>query len=131
MGLLSDSDIASMRATAAEALPSTATVKRRVQKSDGQGGKKETLAVRAKDLPCRLDPARKVGEPEGLRGGRASATSDFLITFEAETVVLPADVVEIAGRTFEVDKARDREDWELTLRVEASEIDVGGPAPAA
>lgn len=128
MGLLSDSDIASMRAQAAEALPSTGTIKRRVETSDGQGGREESFKDRAKDIPCRLDPVRQQGAGEQARGGRISADSDYLVTFEAETEVNPNDVIVINGRTFEVDRVRDREEWEITLRVEASEIDIGGPA---
>ena len=128
MGLLSDSDIASMRAQTAEALPSTGTIKRRVETSDGQGGREESFKDRAKDIPCRLDPVRQKGEAEKPRGGRISAIADYLITFEAETEVNPNDIVLINGRTFEVERVRDREEWELTLRVEANEIDIGGPA---
>lgn len=128
MGLLSAADIAGMRAVAEEALPSKATIKRKVKASDGQGGKTEQLKVRAADLPARLDPARKGGEAESGRGGRTSASSDFLITFPAGTVCKPTDVVELGGRSFEVDRPRDRDEWEITVRVEATEIDVGGPA---
>src|SRR5512146_546485 len=131
MGLLSDSDVASMRKTAEEALPSTGKILRLTQTSDGQGGLIDKWVTRVKEVACRLDPQRIAGEAEKRRGGRAAATSDFLITFPAETVVQPADRVEIAGRTFEVDRPRDRDKWEITLRVEASEVGVGGQAPEA
>jgi hypothetical protein len=128
VGLLSDSDIASMRGTAAEALPSTATIFATTEKSDGQGGREGGETPRAVDVPCRIDPARKKGEPEGMRGGRTSASYDVLITFEAGTVVLATDVVDVEGRRYEVNLVRDRAEWELTKRVMATGIDVGGPA---
>lgn len=116
--MLTDSDLASMRATAERALPGTAVIQAGTLTSDGAGGYTETFTA-AGTVACRVAP---ITGTEREEGGRINADSTHVITLPADTAVTTSDQLEIAGLAYNVTAVRDRS-WEITRRVEARRVD--------
>lgn len=115
--MLSPADLASMRATAEQALPGTAVIHSGTLTSDGGGGYSESFAA-AGTVSCRVAP---ISGAEREEGGRISADSEYVITLPAETAVETDDQIQVAGITYNVTAVRDRS-WEVTRRVEARKV---------
>lgn len=115
--MLSSADIASMRATAEQALPGTAVITSGTLTSDGGGGYTEAFTA-AGTVACRVAPASGTEREEG---DRISADSTHVITLPAATTVETDDRIEVAGVTYNVTAVRDRS-WETTRRVEARKV---------
>lgn len=97
--MLSEDEIAAMRATATASLPETIEVQRPTRVPDGAGG--ETLTYgNVATCPARLAPAG--GEDEREFAGRVAGRSLWRITLPAEADVRLDDRVVVVGRTFEV-----------------------------
>lgn len=122
MTLIEDTELASMRGTAAQALDGTAVFQRKAWVSDGGGGGTTTWSAGG-TVPCRLAPIATGGkEAESVTAGRLSADSQVLFTFPAETDVGHEDQIVYGGGTFSVTAIRLRS-VELTRRVEAKEVE--------
>lgn len=115
--MLSAADLASMRATAEQALPGTAVVYGGTLVSDGGGGWDETFTA-AGTVACRVAPASGAEREEG---DRVTAESTHIITLPAGTSVETDDRIDVAGVTYNVTNVRDRS-WETTRRVEARKV---------
>ncbi len=115
--MLSQPDLASMRATAERALPGTAVIHGGTLASDGGGGYTETFTA-AGTVSCRVAPA---GGSEITEGERIMADSTHVITLPAGTTVETDDRIVVAGFTYNVTAVRDRS-WEVTRRVEARKV---------
>lgn len=115
--MLSAADLASMRATAEQALPGTAVIQSGTLTSDGGGGHTETFTPSG-TVPCRVAP---INGSEREEGDRITAESEYVITLPAETTVETDDRIETGGITYNVTAVRDRS-WEVTRRVEAQKI---------
>jgi len=97
--MLSEDEIAAMRATATASLPETIEVQRPTRVPDGAGG--ETLTYgNVATCPARLAPAG--GEDEREFAGRVAGRSLWRITLPALADVRLDDRVVVGGRTFEV-----------------------------
>ena len=75
MALLSDADLAGMRATAAETRRGTAIIQREVRVSDGGGGG-TTSWVPVGTVNCRVAPIASAGEGEHVEGERLQPGSE-------------------------------------------------------
>ena len=118
--MLSEDEIAAMRATATASLPETIEVQRPTRVPDGAGG--ETLTYgNVATCPARLAPAG--GEDEREFAGRVAGRSLWRITLPAEADVRLDDRLlmrGLGGRTFEVlgVRARSFEVCRVCLAVE-------------
>jgi SPP1 family predicted phage head-tail adaptor len=111
--MLTDADLTSMRATAAQALPGTAVIQTRSFTDDGGGG--GTLAwSNAGTVACRLAP---LNGSEREIADRVSDDSEFIATLPTTAAVDVTKRLLINGGTFNVSAVRDRS-WEITQRVE-------------
>jgi len=97
--MLSEDEIAAMRATATASLPETIEVQRPTRVPDGAGGQAVSWSP-AGTYPGRLAPAG--GEDEREFAGRVAGRSLWRITLPAEADVRLDDRVVVGGRTFEV-----------------------------
>lgn len=115
--LLSDADIASMRATLERTLPDSAVIKRDTQVPDGAGGYTVTTATVA-TVACRVSMAS--GRELDV-AGRLSAVGTWTVTLPALTDVKAADRIEIGSRVLEVTLPLRPRSWELSRRVFCTE----------
>jgi SPP1 family predicted phage head-tail adaptor len=115
--MLTTAEITAMRATADTALPDVATVQRATTVSDGGGGTTTSWADVA-TVACRIAPA---GGGEGATGGRIVDESTAIVTLPADTDVVEADRLLIAGTVYDVTLVKQREAWEISRRAEAKE----------
>jgi hypothetical protein len=114
--LLTDDEIAGMRATAGAALPDTAIVQAKAFVSDGGGGG-STGWTASGTLPCRISPVTGSGSDEREAGDRISANAEFVVTLPVDAVVSTEHRLVIAGDVYNVEAVRTRS-WNLTTRVE-------------
>jgi SPP1 family predicted phage head-tail adaptor len=117
--MLTANEISSMRTTASQALPGTAVIQRDTFVSDEGGGGSQTWAASG-TVACRVAPIR--GDEREV-AERISAEADYIITLPAETTIAEDDRVVISSETYEVQAIRDRDQWEITRRVEAAKVD--------
>lgn len=118
MGLLSDSDIASMRATLSDSLPGTAVLKTATFADDSGGGGSITWTA-AGTVPCRITP---MSMDERLIANRIAEDANWLITLPADTAVNHRQRLAIDGRSFEVLAVRAPRSYEISRQVEANEV---------
>lgn len=116
--MLSEAQLASMRSTAAGALPDEAVVQRVTEVSDGGGGTTTEWADLA-TLACRIAPAG--GGEGGQEAGRVEDETTHVVTLAAGADVTAADRLVISGVTYEVTAVRERRAWALTTRCEVKE----------
>lgn len=116
--MLSDGQLAAMRATAGRYLPDTCTIQRRTQTSDGGGGTTTAWAVAA-TVACRIAPVG--GGENSSTGDRISDESTAIVTFPAGTDVTESDRLQVAARTWDVTLVRTRGAYEITRRCEIKE----------
>lgn len=118
--MLTDAELDSMRAVAAEALPGTAVIQNSVFVSDGGGAGSDTWTA-AGTVDCRIAPLNSAGEGEGTRGDRISANAEYVVTLPSDTAITTNSRLVIGGNTYNVELVRDRS-WNLTTRVEVQKV---------
>lgn len=111
--MLTEAELSSMRATAAEALPGTAVISSQSYVSDGGGGGSLSWTASG-TVDCRLAPMR--GDEREI-GERISADADYIITLPASATVSTDSRIVTGGGTFNVAAIRDRS-WNVSTRVE-------------
>lgn len=114
--MLTEPELAAMRATAEEALPGTAVIQTSGWVSDGGGGG-TTGWTNAGTIACRMAPITSAGDDEGETGERITADSRFLFTLPAGTTVTTNSRILHSGGTFNVENVRERS-WNVSTRVE-------------
>lgn len=119
--LLPDGELAAMRATLDQSLPSTATILRRISAVDGLGGQTWTWNPVATNVPVRLSPIATLST-EQQTAERDTGLQAWQLTFTANTDIVLTDRVTIGARTFEVVRIDARMSWELDARVRADEV---------
>lgn len=107
--MLSEDEIAAMRATATASLPETIEVQRATRAADGAGGSTVSWQAVA-TYPARLAPAG--GEDVREYAGRLGERAMWRITLPAEADVRPFDRLALAGRTYDVVAVHMRS-WEV------------------
>jgi len=123
MSLLSDRDLAEMRAAQEEAMPTSCTVQRVSEASDSYGGMTPTWATLA-SYSCRDMPlsSLNLGVQEGLLAGRVASGSERVITLPYDATCTAKDRIVIGSRTLEVLGVAAVGDWQTALRVLCKEI---------
>lgn len=116
--LLSAAQLASMRDTAAQALPGTAVIQTSAWVSDG-GGAGTTTFTASGTVACRAAPIDAV---EKVQGSRLDPDSEVLFTLEWDAGVDAANQLVYQGGTFSVTGIRAPRSWPITQLVEAKEI---------
>jgi hypothetical protein len=120
MVLLEEDELAGLRATAAEALDTTAIVETQTFVSDGGGGG-TTAWIPAGTFAARLAPFGRAGG-EDVEGDRIAPDSELVMTFPADTPIDHNAQIICDGNTFTVVAVRSRSQ-ELTRRVIVKEIE--------
>lgn len=121
--LLTDPEIADMRATLERTLPDIAVVTADTQVPDGAGGYTTTQSD-GEPVACRVAPA---SGREATIAGRLDAVGTWTITLPANTPVaapnrIYVDAVGVPVREFEVVLPLRPRSWELSRRVVCLEI---------
>lgn len=114
-------ELATMRATAAAALPDTCTIQRDTPTADGMGGQTSSWANAATNVPCRYSPDQ-VADGERELGGKITAVNGWRFTFAYDADVRPADRIVADSRTFEVLSVDGDRSWQLALVVRCIEM---------
>jgi head-tail adaptor len=125
MSLLTDSEVAAMRSTLDQSMPSTASILRRTSAVDNLGGQTWTWNAVATNVPVRLSPSPS--NRTSLGAERQTAERDtgkvrWVMTFTHDTDITLTDRVTIGARKFEVAGVDARMSWELDTRVNAIEV---------
>ena len=121
--MLSATQIADMRTTAALALPDTATISRMTRASDSAGGWTETWATAASGVACRIMPRYQVSSTEGPAAGTQEAVAQWTLTMPVGTDLRAGDRVVIATRTFEVYGLLSvGQAWRMGVRADVREV---------
>lgn len=97
--MFSATELAEMRATAALALPDTATIKRPVRTVDAAGGTSETLTTVASGVACRVARERP---REVAQGGTQVVLAEWVVSLPYGTDVESGDLIEVAVRALRV-----------------------------
>lgn len=120
MSLLSDADLTSMRATAAEALPETCVIHAGTVTVDSVGDRTEAfLPVAGGTVACRVAP---LSGSERELGSRISSDANAILTLPFDAPLTSNSQVRVSGGgTFNVEHIRDRS-LELTTRAEAVKV---------
>lgn len=121
--MLSSTQIADMRTTAALALPDTATISRVARASDGAGGWTETWSTAASGVACRIMPRYQVSSTEGPAVGTQEAVAQWALTMPVGTDLRAGDRVVVASRTFEVYALLSAGvEWRFSVRADVREV---------
>jgi len=114
--MLSASDLTTMRAAQALALPDTATRTRKTYVSDGMGG--QTPSESTTSYACRLAPT---SGRELEVAARVTSAVTFTVTLPYDADVVASDELTVNGRTFQIVAVLRGEAWQTALRVLAVE----------
>ena len=117
--MLTDAELAVLRATQEKAMPETVAILRLTRTSDGAGGWTETWQTVA-TVRGRIAPY--VGGPgEEVRGGALKAYGEYVVTLPQNTDVLQTDRVQISGVQYDV-RAKLERSQKTALRVIVSKV---------
>lgn len=119
--MLNSGEIAQMRDTIEQTLPSTAVILRATTTRDARGGVVPTWGT-ASSVACRWSPLQSESSAELDQSERIVALRSRMVTVPAGTDVTAADRVSIGGTVLEVMGVRSPRDYELSCRVECAEI---------
>lgn len=111
--MLTDAELAAMRAQAEEALPDSAVILRKTRVSDGGGGGSLSWAA-AGTYDARFGPTTG---SETTVAGQLVGQLDGMVTLPTTADVTATDRVQIAGKTYEVMAVVLHEAWALARRV--------------
>lgn len=118
-GILTDAELASMRAVLNTSLPGTAVLERFTASSDGQGGQTETW-THAGTIACRIGP---LPGSEVTVADRLSTHSVVQATFAAQTDIGTKDRITESGVTYEVVDIDSPRSYEIATRATLVEVD--------
>jgi len=114
--MLSATDLATMRATQALALPDTATRTRKIETPDGMGGYTTTDSTTT--YACRIAPTS--GRELEIAARLTSAVA-FTMTLPYNADVVASDELVVSGRTLKIMAVLAGGAWQTALRVLAVE----------
>jgi len=107
-----------MRDTAEETFDGTAVIQAKTFVSDGGGDGTATWSPSG-TVACHISPVsgleREIAE-------RITSDADWVVTVPALTTVTPRNRVVVAGTTYNIEAARAPRTWELTRRLEVTEL---------
>lgn len=117
--MLTDAEIAAMRATLEDSLPSTCVIMRTTAgTSDNAGGYLPGTTSAAGTVACRVSPSM-LRPNEVVVAGQSGMESNWVITFPATTDVRSTDRIVSDGVTYEVVAPLGPRSYELGRRVVA------------
>lgn len=119
--MLSDGEMAAMRATLIESFPDTCDVIRAALVRDDQGGATATYAPVESGVPCRVAPAGLTPDEREM-AARLGGAVTWTLTVPVDTDISAADRVDVAGRVFEVAGVLGPRSWEVARRVTLVEV---------
>ena len=111
--MMSNSDLAYVRAQAEEALPITVTIQTLSRDADGQGGYIEVWNDSYQNVPARL--AEMSGREATLRN-REGAVGDWVLTVAHDQAISAEDRVVYEGLEYEVTFVNDARSWRTAKR---------------
>lgn len=114
--MLTDTELASIRSTASEALPGTALIQTQTWVSDGGGGG-TTSWTTSGTVDCRIAPVGGSGGNEGTLASRITADAEYVVTLPYNASLSGNSRLIIDGGTFNIESVRSRS-YHATLRVE-------------
>lgn len=100
--MLTNRELAQLRADILITLPDTCTIQRNTPTVDSYGYTTEVWASVATGVQCRVDPASKQGMGSGVVAEREAARTYFQLTVPYDTTIADADRVVYGGTTFEI-----------------------------
>lgn len=116
--MLSSTELTAMRATAATALPDTATINRATLASDGMGGDTETWAT-VDTSSCRLDPPGNARLDQWQE--KIMNRAVFILNLEEGTDIQSGDQATVNTKVYEV-LGLMTGSWEITRRAAVVEL---------
>ncbi len=115
--MLSDADIAAMRATVNDALPDTAVIGRYTEVDDGAGGVTITYAPQPA-VAGRLSPlSSRLRNAERIVAADVVSEAPWILTLPEGTVIGERDRVTVLGQVLEVSAVLDPMSWSFCTRV--------------
>jgi hypothetical protein len=120
--LLSDAQLARMRADVLRTLPGTAVIQAVTTSPDGAGGFIETwAAVAGGAVPCRVDPINLHSQIERA-GGAEAVTIEYTITLPDDAPAAPGNRLVTGGQTYEIRRITDEHSWRIVKRCDTARI---------
>ena len=117
MSLLTAGNLTWMADVQEQAMPGTVVIERYTRSSDGQGGVYETWAAVGTAVG-RIYPRERMGMGEQVTGAQVMSVSDWWGTLPSGTDVTAKDRLYYSGRTWEVVRVNNDEDWQTAVRCE-------------
>ena len=118
MSLLTAADITAMRTTLNQSLGGTAVIQSRSYTSDSGGGGTLTW-TNSGTVSARISP---LTASEEVTGSRLAPEANWIVTLPANTSITEDSRIVMAGTTYEVEAIRGPRTWEVSRRVEVSEV---------
>lgn len=120
--MLTDQELAGMRATELASLPDLCDVMRSTRQADGKGGQTTVWAAVTEDLLCRLSPNAQGAGNESVIGAKLTAESDWVLTLAWDQLPTVKDRIRMGSRTFEIKGVAGPRSYQICLRVGLTEI---------
>ncbi len=123
--LLSNAELARLRADLARLLPDTAVIYAASTSTDGAGGVTETWApVSGGTVSCRVDPlTRRRSDNVIQAASRQSLAVDYQITLPYDAPIAAHRRIVTGGRTYDVVQLASEHSWSVSRRVLAARVD--------
>jgi len=121
--MLTDTDLADMRAAISELLPARCNVLTVTRTSDGQGGQVDTWGTVTANVPCRLDyGAGDIRGAEILSGNAIQSYSGWILSVPFGTAISEVNRVQLGGVLYNVTIADNEKSWGVVLRVALDQV---------
>jgi len=117
--MLTNSDLADMRAAVGELLPARCNVLSVTRTSDGQGGQVDTWGTATANVQCRLDYKR--GD-ESVFGNALRPYSGWVASLPHDTTISETNRLQIGGVVYNVTMVDNNKSWNVVLRVALDEV---------
>lgn len=119
--MLTNSDLAAMRAALEELMPDTGNILAGTVISDGQGGWSQTWGTATAGVACRLDPGRKENR-ESVAGAALLPFSWWQLTLPHGTTITEQSRFEVNGETFNVVHVDPAKSWAVSVRAVLTKV---------
>lgn len=121
---LSASQLARMRADAAQLLPDSCTIQVPTNTKDGKGGVVQTWSTvtGGANVPCRLDPMDKPVQSDE-QGGREAIVNQRRLTVPCTTPLAVDYRVVVGSETYEIRDLADDGSWRPTKRAIVTKVE--------
>lgn len=118
--MLTDAELAAMRATGDSALPDMCAIYRDTLAADDIGGFEVDETTLVARVACRLAPPQR--KSELVLAERLDALALWIVTLPAGTDIAPTDRITCNGRSFEVVDIGQPHSWEINHRIAVVEL---------